>query len=443
MKLLEGLKKNTTGGTLLRGAGSAFALNIIGLGLGFGLQILLARLMGVAHYGAYVYVLSWMSILVLFATFGLDYASLRFIPLYHAKADWAALSGLLRKSFIYTFIISTVVGILTALCVWTYVSRQGGLFYVFLLGALLLPIWSLANLRQATLRALKQIAYARFPDMVVRPLVLALLVGLLWWGTQAQITATFGMAAHVIAVFTAFLVSTYFLKKILPTQVSEHEPQEHARLWLTTAAALMFVSGMHIVLNEIDKIMLGLMIDVDAVGVYSIAARISVLMLFGLQSINTIAAPMISELYASKSIDEFQKFVSKVAKWIAVVSLPMLLIIIFFGQFILGLFGEAFQIAYVPLLLLALGQLVNMSVGPVGFLLTMTGNEKVQLRILIVTLIVNIALNLPAIYYFGINGAAFATSFSIALRNIMAWNKSKALLGVDSSIMYLLRKRDI
>ena len=64
---------------LIRGAGSAGLVYAAGAGVVFGLHVLLSRLMGVEHYGVYVYVLSWINILVLFGKMGLDTALLRYV----------------------------------------------------------------------------------------------------------------------------------------------------------------------------------------------------------------------------------------------------------------------------------------------------------------------------------------------------------------------------
>ena len=47
-----------------------------------------------------------------------------------------------------------------------------------------------------------------------------------------------------------------------------------------------------------------------------------------------------------------------------------------FGRYLLGLFGPGFVVAYVPLLILLLGEWLSTCAGSVGFLLTMTRFQK-------------------------------------------------------------------
>ena len=52
------------GAVFARGAAGAFLGKALGLAAGFGLQIVLARVLGVDGYGIYVYALTWVSILL-------------------------------------------------------------------------------------------------------------------------------------------------------------------------------------------------------------------------------------------------------------------------------------------------------------------------------------------------------------------------------------------
>ena len=72
---------------LIRGSTGAAVIYAAGAGLTFGLHVLLSRLMGVEHYGVYVYVLSWLSILVLFGKMGMDTLLLRYVSAYAAREE--------------------------------------------------------------------------------------------------------------------------------------------------------------------------------------------------------------------------------------------------------------------------------------------------------------------------------------------------------------------
>ena len=49
------------------------------------------------------------------------------------------------------------------------------------------------------------------------------------------------------------------------------------------------------------------------------------------------------------------------------------------SQAILSLFGQDFQAGWSVLVILSLGNLINVGVGPVGYMLTMTGRPGLEL----------------------------------------------------------------
>src|SRR5262245_38021399 len=95
MKILKNILGPDFDMTLTRGAGVTFVVNCGGLLLQVVLQLAFARLMGVAAYGEYSYALSWLVLIALLATLGLDSALLRFLSSYRARAEWSKLRGLL------------------------------------------------------------------------------------------------------------------------------------------------------------------------------------------------------------------------------------------------------------------------------------------------------------------------------------------------------------
>jgi O-antigen/teichoic acid export membrane protein len=102
------------------------------------------------------------------------------------------------------------------------------------------------------------------------------------------------------------------------------------------------------------------------------------------------------------------------------VSFPVFLIILFFPQFILGLFGHEFQAGSYAMIVLSVGQLFAAFSGSTVILMNMTGKEKAVLYLLIISVVINLLLNYYLIPVLGINGAAFATSFSTILLNLLA-----------------------
>ena len=428
--------------TLGRGALGTFAVNMAGTAIAFALQILLARLMGLTSYGTYSFVISWLSVLVIFCTLGFESSLLRLVAAYRSQEEWARLAGLLRSSTYFTICASLIVSLVAGFVVWAGFSAiPRELFITLLMGFLLLPVWAALNLKTAVLQSLKLYHWARIPQFIIRPILFAALVFICWSAIGVSHAAAV-MLLHTVSVMAVLYICLLAASANIPAEVRSADPLDESKQWSKLSSALMLVSALQIVVNQIDTIAVGVLLGVKEVGVYAVASRVSTLILFGMQAINVVAAPLISEAYAAKDKAKLQKLARQIALYIFVFSLPLVLAIILGAGLILAAFGPEYSAALVPLLFLGLGQLLNISAGPVGFLLTMTGNERESIQVLSISLALNVLLIIPGIWYWGVNGAALATGLAIAVRNILLWLKVKRVLGIDSSIMACFR-RDI
>ena len=85
------------------------------------------------------------------------------------------------------------------------------------------------------------------------------------------------------------------------------------------------------------------------------------------------------------------------------------------SQAILSLFGQDFQAGWSVLVILSLGNLINVGVGPVGYMLTMTGRPGLELLNSWLSGVLHIILNLLRIPRYGAIVAAVATAATAAL----------------------------
>ena len=103
-----------------------------------------------------------------------------------------------------------------------------------------------------------------------------------------------------------------------------------------------------------------------------------------------------------------------------VTALPVVVAIVIFPEWLMSLFGAAFESASVPLVILAIGQLINAATGSVAYILMMTGHEVCYRRATIVAAVVNVVLGIILIPKYGAIGAAISTSASVACVNLVS-----------------------
>jgi len=97
------------------------------------------------------------------------------------------------------------------------------------------------------------------------------------------------------------------------------------------------------------------------------------------------------------------------------------------------LYSPEFAEAYVPLVIICIGQLVNASIGSVGSLLNMTGHEKDTTKSIFIGATVNVLLNLALTPVWGPIGAAIATTVTLIVWNMIMWQKVRSRIGIEPS----------
>ena len=422
---------------LLVGTGGAFVTTVLGTALALGAHFVLARVMGADAYGVYGLAASWLTILVLFTTVGFDTSLVRFLSEARVRADWRALRGVLSCARN----VAVVGGVVTALLFAGVLLALGGRLRAevqgaFLLAAALLLPLALTGVAQGALRGLKHGVAGLVPNSIVRPLVLLAVGGLLWL-RGASLDERGAVLLHGGAVLVALVVAGGLLRRALrrlPPDAREAPPAFETRRWLRTSAPLFFVSGMRVLLNQIDIVLVGALLGARAAGIYGIASRLARLMSFGLVAGNVIAGPLIAELSTAGNRVGLERVTRLSARVSAASSLGIGVALLLAREPLLGLFGEAFREGAAALAILAAGQFVNALTGPVGQLLNMTGHQDVNARIFGAITLANAVLNVPAIHFLGLEGAALVTSALVALKNLWTWEAARRLTGVNAFV---------
>jgi O-antigen/teichoic acid export membrane protein len=90
---------------------------------------------------------------------------------------------------------------------------------------------------------------------------------------------------------------------------------------------------------------------------------------------------------------------------------------------------------YVALVILAAGQLFNVAIGPVGWLLVMTGHQGYAALVLAASTGLNVILNFLFIPKWGLEGAAVATTISTVLGNLFLAVIVYRRLGIHGTVL--------
>lgn len=156
----------------------------------------------------------------------------------------------------------------------------------------------------------------------------------------------------------------------------------------------------------------------EDVALFHTANRTAYMTTLVLVSVNSIAAPKFAELYRMGDHEALRTTAQRSAWLMTLLAGPVLLAFVIAPATVMSLFGPHFVAAADLLVILAIGQFVNVASGSVGFLLMMSGNERLVRNNTAAFAVVNVALNLVLVPTLGRVGAAIATSVSLGGLNL-------------------------
>ncbi len=286
-------------------------------------------------------------------------------------------------------------------------------------------------LRGAVLQGFKHVLMSQVPIVVLRP---ALLLASVWVTLAVGIHATpsialaFNASANVIAL--ALLVR--YVRRVMPGEAVRAAPVNDLPEWLRVGYSFLFISAAQLTLSQSSDILLvAALLDRTSAAHYSVASQLAMLVSFASTAVMFSAAPLISELYAKQNLDTLRRFTRATATVCAAFSLTLFVAIAVFGRPLLGFFGGTFTVAYPALLVLAVTQGLNATIGALaGWLMTMTGHERPAAWMIGGSAVLNIALAFPLTVTYGLLGTATATLLATLLRSLMLSVYLRRKLGV-------------
>lgn len=400
-----------SGSALVYGAGAVVVLLS---------QLLLARLLGAEAFGAFFFALSLILVLAVPSKLGVDYSAQRFVAVYVEREEWALLRGLLRWS------LRMVLGgaaVMTAVfvAVTAGLDIDAALQETLLIGAGLLPLMAFAYLRGGLLRGLHQVARGLAPDTLILPLVGLTAVFIYAVTSGVKPGAQQAMAAWLLGAIVAAVLGAIWLRGALPNQVYQAKAQYRRREWLLSSGGMLVVSGSHLLLQNIDVVLVGALVDTTQSGIYGVAARVAFVVAFPLTIANAVFAPRIAAFWSKQEHVRLQEFVMHGMRAVGLLALFAAILLSFFSEQVLRIFGEEFSVASGVLEILLVGQLVNAFAGPAAYLLAYTGHERRVAWVMGGSVLFNIGADLVLIPLYGIHGAAISAAMTVAGWNLFLY----------------------
>ena len=221
----------------------------------------------------------------------------------------------------------------------------------------------------------------------------------------------------VIFVISTAVVYLFLFNKNFPKSAA-HNFSSTEILRASYPMALSAIS--YFLMQSTDVLFISAYDTFESVAYYSIAVKLATVTALALISVNIVIAPKIASIYNDKNFSQLKLILKKATRINVVISLPIIILLLFFSEHVLSTFGSNYILAKNALWILLIAQFFNSITGPSALYLNMTGRQKKLNVILVTSLLINVVLNIILVPALGMLGAAISTTTSFVISKILA-----------------------
>jgi O-antigen/teichoic acid export membrane protein len=412
-------------GAAIIGSGS-----ILGNLLKYTNNLLIQRGFGAGPYGLYALGMSTVTLAISIFNLGLDDAMVRYVSIYRSRNQGSLLRGLTM----FCTAMAGAAGILGALLVVFFapslvaIRHAPNMLPILLLIAPLVALSSMQNVWTGGMQGFKAFKWRILVQRFVVPGTLTILLVFVLLFSRDLSTV---VLATLVSALVGVLFNLYFFFRLMSQTKDTGQEAYQLREWLSFALPNFLTSILDTVLESVDTLLLAfLVVSIVAVGQYAAAIRYSAFIALPLQSLNVIFAPSIAEMHHKGEKEKLAVMFKVVTNWTIIFSLPICLVAILFSRPLLGISGDSFLDAWPLLVVLSVGNMVNAGTGSVGYILLMTGHQKLSFINSLTAVIVNVVLGIILTPPYGAIGTAIATGLALAVVNLMRLLQVRLLLKI-------------
>ncbi|MGB5439000.1 MAG: polysaccharide biosynthesis C-terminal domain-containing protein [Gammaproteobacteria bacterium] len=408
---------NLTSRKLSGTALSALLARTLGPASSFLLALLLARALGAKGSGTFFVSLTLVTAGAIFAKFGLETALQRFVGAASGRGEISVVAGIYRQALWICSVLSVAI---SALCIGFagpvaellfHDLSQAGL--IRLLAIAIVP-FSLLGIHAAMLKAIGKPAWGGFFEAAAWPTLTVSLAAITL--LYRPLTADTMAAAYLLAGVLATAFGYAVLKRSLPG-VTPARPIA-ARQLCASCLPLTGIEVINYALLWAPFLLLPMLSDSSEAGLYNVCHRLAAQLGLLMIVFASITAPRFAAHSQQGDNAALAKLAGQSTRTMLLFGLPPAILLLVWSEQILGLFGSEFSAAAQTLRILVFAQLINLATGPVGYLLAMTGYERLLRNVLIATALISICLSLLLIPAYGAAGAAWSVALPMIIHNL-------------------------
>lgn len=359
------------------------------------------------NFGIFSYILSIISLLIIFSDFGISGSITKFVSEY-GVTDKEKIKTVIFNSIVLIIIVSIIVSFITIIFGKNYLKENYFLVKCALPMALFIPLCSLFD---GVFRGLKKFKQLSIISLVIGALSLFIILILIKYFNL--IGALLSRNIYYILLFFALIITIRSVKLSLDFKILSKIVKYSTIIGITSLMFFLYTKADILILKHFGYIL--------EIGYYEIIIKLTELLILPFIVFGQVIAPNITEYFVK---DEYQKVKTKALKHIifSIVFSVILTISFYFilpfiiKSFFLKYYNESLlNMMYLLLLILPIrmiGQVVNN-----GYTLS-TGNAGLNMITMIPAGILNVLLDIIFIKYFGYIGVVYSTMICFSFGSI-------------------------
>jgi len=406
---------------LIYNGGIFFVFGAVGYAIMFIYKLFIARIYDETILGTYSLAETIFGILLVLACFGLVEGIQRFVPIYKNQSK-ELLNGYLKTIFFIPILISIIISIFlfifSSQIVAFFSFPQVMEFYLHIL-SLILPFRVTQAITRNIFITEKKVHYTGLSEHIIEKgtILLGLLILYLYSFPAKYLIILFAASIIIASLYDIFIFLGKFKKKLFSKKHTHHYSFNE---WITFSLPLFLTGFFSYIIFWTDNLTIGKLLTASDLGIYSAAYSLAAVLQFIPTLLSTIFLPVISEDYVKSKGAHIQYLFKKSASLIQFFSFPVgIILIIYSGELLEILFGQAFAVGTHALSILGIGILLSISLGYAHSILILYKKTSLIFFVNFFIAVLNIILNIILINQIGIKGAAISSSLSIGLQSIL------------------------
>ncbi len=387
------------------------------MAIAFGLSILLARELGAEGLGFINLLDKVFTILVTVSLIGSSNYVVKHASYLFGERNFRELSKLLGRVLAQIGILSLVIA---GLSIWViplvFDDIQIPLWIIHFYCILLVPR-VYGQLIALFLRSFGSISLSNF--LLELPKSYTRMIGIVIFLFDGNLTTQEALIGYCIgySLFTILAIFLFLYKKgdvklnrvdLLGKKLGLRRDQ--STFW--------GINVMYILNSNLDTLYVGYFLSFTEVAQYNVAWRLANLLMIFLNLANSIMGPKISTMFKKGKIGDLEVYLGKSNYILSGIAIFYFLFFISFGDKVLTLWGDDFIDINRYVLILIVGQSINIATAGVGLSLSMANQENINFKIGLGGLLLTFVLYPIMLSQYGLLGAAITSSVIVSLMNI-------------------------